>query len=664
MATRLKNILRHPIFKLFLYISFGLTVFCFGFFTVNGLLSDKDGKYFKNFTYESFLIDDFFESSYVNGIISLAFLNLEGLASEFSEADYTEIFQQDKINFIPRNFKFKFTEHPFVADRKFSYYIETDEGYKFASEDLQDLKSKEEIVEKIYESSLYAWIDYRIDEMGMDSDSSSKLVRAKLSNKGFFSDFGEMKNLRAVYVSYNDKILNIARNEWNIAQKHYTNIKQTLLIALALILLILLLLLAGTGRRPKSDQKIEHFFDAVFIEFKIALLFPILIQLEELILFNLNTLSNSNYRALIISSFSTFLCYLSLIIVMSIVRNLKSDKWKMRSLIYCLAYLFTKMMKFLIDFLVVIFHPKKSDAQKMNRKIHRYVNSYVLLSFFLMIFAFASLFFFADKKLALVFFLTELFLSFGFLVKTKQNLALLDEEFKHRVKEASKSEKMKTELITNVSHDLKSPLTSIIAYLDLLKKEDLDEVARDYTVILDQKANKLKDIIEDLFVLSKSESGNMDMDLQVIDLKKLVRQTLATMEDKIELSGLQIKTSMADTQLYIKSDGKKLYRVLQNLIDNALKYSLKGTRIFISLESSIDNRAIFRIKNTSSYEMNFSKEEITARFVRGDKSRSDDGSGLGLAIVESFTNALGGSFELKIDGDLFIVELEFEMIEG
>lgn len=663
MATKLKNILRHPACKVFLYLSFVVLIFSFSLYTVNNMLSNKEGKYFKNFTYESFLTEDFFESSYVDALISIALVNIDQLAEEFSLPEYNGKFKEDKINYISRNYDFLVTRQLFASDKKFSYYFETTDGYRFASEDLRGM-NKLEIKDKIYESSLYAWIDYSIDEMSMDSDSSAKVTRAKLSNRNFYDSVGNLENIRAVYVSYNDKVLNIARKEWNLARDHYQMIKLKLLDCIGALLFIFLLLVLGSGRKPNSEEKIEFFFDAIFIEFKLFSIIPAILALDDVISMNLYEPNNSLYRAGLISVSVTAVAAYCLLIVMSIIRNLKSNNYRKRFLIYCISMIIVKIAKFLLDFFKAIFISKPTDAQNTNRKLRKYFNLYVLLSAILMFLAFFLSLSMGIYELWLLVLFVELLVTALFSIKIKNSLLQLNQEFEDRVKEASKSEKMKTELITNVSHDLKTPLTSIIGYIDLLGKEELNEVSRDYVRILEQKSNKLKDIIEDLFALSKSESGSMDVDMQVIDLKKLIKQTLATMDDKILSSGLHIKTLFPDTELYIKSDGRKLYRVMQNLIDNALKYSLKGTRIFISLQASVDNKVTFRIKNTSSYEMNFSKEEITARFVRGDKSRSDDGSGLGLAIVESFTNTLGGKFDLAIDGDLFIVELEFDLIDG
>ncbi|TEB14458.1 Alkaline phosphatase synthesis sensor protein PhoR [Pelotomaculum sp. FP] len=244
-----------------------------------------------------------------------------------------------------------------------------------------------------------------------------------------------------------------------------------------------------------------------------------------------------------------------------------------------------------------------------------------------------------------------------------QNLNSIQEGIGIAVAEKIKSERMKIDLITNVSHDLKTPLTSIISYVELLNREEgLPEQASDYVKILSQKSERLKNIIQDLFDLSKANSENISLDMEQLDFARLIKQTLADMEESINGSGLTFRLNIPDEPVYIVSDGKKLYRVWENLITNALKYSLSGTRVYIDLTADGES-AWAAIKNTANYEMNFSADEILQRFARGDASRTSEGSGLGLPIAQSFTQICGGRFNIKIDGDLFKVELCFKQLD-
>lgn len=226
------------------------------------------------------------------------------------------------------------------------------------------------------------------------------------------------------------------------------------------------------------------------------------------------------------------------------------------------------------------------------------------------------------------------------------------------VEKQVQAERLKIDLITNMSHDLKTPLTSMVGYTDLLKKEELSDEARDYVEIISLKQEQLKNMIQDVFELSKATSGVEQLNIECLDMKKLLEQTLGDMEDNVKDSGLDIRTRFSGEPLPFMGDNNKMYRVVQNLLGNALKYSLAGTRVY--LEAGEKNGQVFaEIKNISAYEMDFSPEEITERFVRGDKSRTTEGHGLGLAIASSFVHNMGGTMQVSIDGDLFKVLLMF-----
>ncbi len=226
------------------------------------------------------------------------------------------------------------------------------------------------------------------------------------------------------------------------------------------------------------------------------------------------------------------------------------------------------------------------------------------------------------------------------------------------VAEKMKAERMKTELITNVSHDLKTPITSIISYTELLSKiEALPEEAKDYISVISKKSERLKNLTEDLFDISKVQSGNETINLEKLDIGLLINQALGEHDNEIQKSKLNFCVDI-EKDLYIQSDGRKMSRVVGNLIENALKYSMKNTRVFITAHKKGDE-AVIEFKNIASYEMNFNPEEITARFVRGDEARSGEGSGLGLAIAKSYTEVCGGKFEVVIDGDLFKAIIKF-----
>lgn len=225
--------------------------------------------------------------------------------------------------------------------------------------------------------------------------------------------------------------------------------------------------------------------------------------------------------------------------------------------------------------------------------------------------------------------------------------------FQKAVRNEVRSRNMKTELITNVSHDLKTPLTAIITYVDLLKKEDLtEEERREYVNTLDKKSQRLKILIEDLFEVSKAASDNITMNFEDVDLVSLIKQVRLENEDRIQESTLDFRFYLPEERCVLSLDPQRTFRVMENLIQNILKYSMPHSRVYIDLKDT-GKEVMVSFKNMSAAEMNFSPDEITERFVRGDLSRNTEGSGLGLAIAQSFVERQNGTFEVSIDGDLF-----------
>lgn len=230
--------------------------------------------------------------------------------------------------------------------------------------------------------------------------------------------------------------------------------------------------------------------------------------------------------------------------------------------------------------------------------------------------------------------------------------------FSNAIEESLKSERLKTELITNVSHDIKTPLTSIINYVDLLKKEELqDERIKEYVEILDRKSQRLKKLTEDLVEASKVSSGNVKLTIEEINLKELINQSIGEFKDRFEEKGLQIESNMPE-EIKIKADNRYLYRVIENLFSNITKYALENSRVYIDIIKK-NNKISISIKNISKERLNISSDELMQRFVRGDKARYTEGSGLGLSIAKSLTELQGGTFNIHIDGDLFKVVIEW-----
>ena len=235
----------------------------------------------------------------------------------------------------------------------------------------------------------------------------------------------------------------------------------------------------------------------------------------------------------------------------------------------------------------------------------------------------------------------------------KPQVIKIQDGFKKAVDEEVKSQRMKAELITNVSHDLKTPLTAIITYVNLLKDPDLtEEQRREYLDTLERKSLRLKVLIEDLFEVSKANSGNITLNLMPVDVMNLIRQVHFEMKDKLDEAELDVRMSLPDEKMILSLDSQKTYRVYENLFGNVAKYALRGTRVYVN-GFQINDTIVITIKNISAKEITVDASELTDRFVRGDIARNTEGSGLGLAIAKSFMELQGGALELEVDGDLF-----------
>ena len=232
--------------------------------------------------------------------------------------------------------------------------------------------------------------------------------------------------------------------------------------------------------------------------------------------------------------------------------------------------------------------------------------------------------------------------------------------FENAIQDRMKSERMKAELITNVSHDIKTPLTSIINYVDLLKQEDIqNEKAKEYIEILDNKSQRLKKLTEDLVEASKVSTGNISLNLESINIVQLIKQALGEFEDKFKKRGLEAILESEDNEIVIKADNRYMYRIIENLFSNISKYALENSRVYVDIKKT-QKSVIMEMKNISKDRLNISADELMQRFVRGDKSRTTEGSGLGISIAQNLTELQGGEFTLKLDGDLFKVQLEWE----
>jgi signal transduction histidine kinase len=243
-----------------------------------------------------------------------------------------------------------------------------------------------------------------------------------------------------------------------------------------------------------------------------------------------------------------------------------------------------------------------------------------------------------------------------------EHLNALSEAAVEAARNQMKSERMKAELITNVSHDIKTPLTSVINYIDLLQKAETEQQRQEYLQVLERQSQRLKKLIEDLMDMSKASTGNVTVNITTVDAVEAVNQALGEFSDKLDAAELLPVFHYPEEAVNIKADGRLTWRVISNLLSNAVKYAMPGTRLYIDL-SRFDNTVLLSLKNVSKQELNTSAEDLMERFVQGDTSRSTDGSGLGLNIAKTLMELQNGKLQLTVDGDLFKVTLVFPAAE-
>ena len=496
---------------------------------------------------------------------------------------------------------------------------------------------------------------------------------------------------------------------WLEGQDVFNTALMRVIVLFFVALAAYLYLLYFTGRRAEDEEVHMVLIDRLYVEFNLAIILGVAIGTALLVVVGIDEAAYSGISFSMMTYLLTALLVCAFAVVMelilSLVRNLKNHTFVQRSFIlravrWCWRTA-GRIVRWAIDLCKKFWHFIGRGRKGLWRKVfqdYKTRNVLLILLVYSAVLAVLGMMFgvMIDYGTALFMFLFGVLwfiLAVAFLVKRldgferivealkrlrtgeltdkltdmptgvlstmAEDINSLGDGMQNALQNAIRAERMKSELITNVSHDLKTPLTSILNYSDLLCQEHLTpEEANDYAKIIHQKSMRLKNLTSDLFDISKVQSGAEQMQCERIDACTLVRQALGEQDKAIAESRLTLKVNIPDHEVPIWADGKKMSRVMENLIGNCIKYAMSGTRVFVTV-SEQEREAVIELKNIANYEMDFDAGEITERFVRGDAARTTEGSGLGLAIAKSYVEACGGALAVEVDGDLFKVRITF-----
>jgi len=476
----------------------------------------------------------------------------------------------------------------------------------------------------------------------------------------FMSNFYEVQERNGtVYISFTEQYLKPVLEKWDEDKEAVTNQFYKFLGFFAGLLLSFVYLIIIIGRSSFKDKEI-HFnsLDRLYTDLNIILCIGLIISWFSIIEFIFN---RDLYFAIIPAT--AIIGSLGLLLVLSLAKHIKNKTLIKHTLIYTVIY---KIFRFIKD-----VYESGTTATKIVLIVVGYP-ILVALSLFLFPVTIGVAAHLALKRVKEfnaikegVKRVREGDLNYkidvegnGEFGKLASDINAITEGLHKAVENELKSERLKTELITNVSHDIRTPLTSIITYVDLLKNEKDPEKTKEYIGVLEQKAQRLKTLTDDLFEAAKASSRSIPVNFEKINIVSLITQGLGELDDKIQELELDFKINKPIDEIFIRADGNLLWRVIENLLSNIFKYALKGSRVYVNIED-LDNEVSLVMKNISAYELNISPDELMERFKRGDESRNSPGSGLGLSIAKSLVEIQNGSFNIEIDGDLFKAIIRF-----
>lgn len=469
----------------------------------------------------------------------------------------------------------------------------------------------------------------------------------------YFTHEADMLNPQTdvMYVAFKDSYLQQKMSEWEKDKATAQSFLNEFMVFLAGFILSFVYLIIVIGRRSFKDKEIHfHVIDKLYNDFNIVLVGCLTAMWITMIV----EVFHDMYMFFTVPIF-----IIALLLILSLVKHIKNRSLFQHTLLY-------QVFKKLFIWVKHVF-----DSGSTGVKIVLLVIGYPLVvaaTFFMFPITIGIAAWLAMRKVESFNLIKEGVEQIkngdlhhrievdgkGEFSQLAENINRITDGLKKAVDSEIKSERLKTELITNVSHDIRTPLTSIITYVDLLKLENDPEMIAEYVDVLDQKSKRLQHLTDDLFEAAKASSGSIPVQLERIDIVSLLTQGIGEMDEKIEASSLDFKLAHPTEKVYVKADGKLLWRSIENLFSNIFKYALPTSRVYISVED-LGNEILVTFKNISAYELNISVDELMERFKRGDESRSSQGSGLGLSIAESLIHIQNGKFLVQVDGDLFKV---------
>lgn len=493
----------------------------------------------------------------------------------------------------------------------------------------------------------------------MFDGASEKVFPEEIKDNNYYFWFtSNSRDLGAndvLYVGFSDEFLNPRIAEWQENKIIAANNFKKIAVSLILLSISFIYLVIVIGRSPEEKGRVQvNFVDRIYNDVKLAMCGILIISWIGAMV-GVHDLRITTYQ--LIFPITLIIGSVGLVLVLSLIKSIKNKNFIKHSLIYVIFYR--------------VFHFFKDvyDSGSTAVKVLVVVIGYPLLvaaTFFIFPVTIGAAVWLAHQKVKEFNAIKEgvekvkegdLHYNIqvpgnGELARLASDINSITDGLNRAVANEVKSERLKTELITNVSHDIRTPLTSIITYVDLLKNEKDEVKTREYIEILEQKAERLKVLTDDLFDAAKASSGSIPTHLEKIELISLITQGLGEIDDKIRECNLDFKLNHPKDKVYIKADGRLFWRAVENLFSNIFKYAQSGSRVYIEI-SEQGNEVTLTFKNISAYELNISAEELMERFTRGDDSRSSQGSGLGLSIAKSLIELQKGSFKIEIDGDLF-----------